>query len=295
MAMIRLTRWALRQTKPVLIAIGLIGALLIGALDLLTGYEISFGVFYLAPIFLVSWGVGRKAALPLSVFSAILWLVADIGSGHAYSNPAFPYWNAAVRLGFFAVVADLAGRLKETHQKESLLARLDFLTGLPNRRAFLEIAERESRRTRRHRYSVTVAYLDLDNFKFVNDRFGHNVGDQLLQVVARTIREHMRETDVAARLGGDEFAVLLPETNLDGAKKYLEKLRSCLLQSMQERAWPVTFSIGSITFSRFVSVDEMIKRADSLMYAVKHNSKDAINYELTQGKSFTQGNQEIQP
>ncbi|MBI3894496.1 MAG: GGDEF domain-containing protein [Acidobacteria bacterium] len=157
------------------------------------------------------------------------------------------------------------------------------MTGLPNRRAFFEIAERESRRTRRHRYSVTVAYIDLDNFKSVNDSYGHIVGDELLKVVARTLRENMRETDLAARLGGDEFAVLLPDTNLDGAKKCLESLRSRLLKTMSEHKWPVTFSIGSITFSRFVSVDEMVRRADSLMYAVKHKTKDAISYELTQG------------
>ena len=291
--MTRFVQWLLSQSKTLLTAFGFVIALFVAGLDYLTGYEVSFGVFYLIPIFLVSWGVGRRAAIFLSILSAILWFIADVGSGHPYSNPAYPYWNAAVRLGFFLAVAYLAWHLQEAQEGETILARIDPLTGIPNRRAFLEIAERESRRTRRYKYSVTVAYIDLDNFKAVNDRHGHSVGDELLKVVAQTLRESVRETDLAARLGGDEFAILLPETTLDGAKKFLENLRSRLGRTMRENKWPVTFSIGSITFARFVTVEEMVRRADSLMYAVKQKSKDAINYELTQGDFFTQGNQGI--
>lgn len=273
--------WLLRQSKISLSGFGLGIAFLVAAADYLTGYEVSFGVFYLIPIFLVSWGVGRAGAIFLSIASAVLWLLADVGSGHPYSNPAFAYWNAGVRFGFFLAVASLAWHLREAQEKEKNLARLDPLTGIPNRRAFLEVAERESRRTRRHKYSITMAYIDLDNFKSVNDLQGHSAGDRLLKAVARTLEENTRDTDSIARLGGDEFAVLLPQTTLEGAKVIIEKLRSCLLAAMREQGWPVTFSIGAITFARHVSVEEMIRRADSLMYSVKQKSKDDIRWELT--------------
>ncbi|MBI4464384.1 MAG: diguanylate cyclase [Acidobacteria bacterium] len=282
MPLIPITRWLLRQSKTFVTAVGFALALLVGAVDYLTGFELSVGVFYLAPVFLVSWGVGKNAAILLSVISAVLWLLADVGGGHTYSNPAFPFWNAGVRLGFFLSVAYLAWYLKEAQDVEKTLARIDPLTGIPNRRAFLEIADRESRRTRRHKYSVTVAYIDLDNFKGVNDVYGHMTGDNLLKVVARILQESVRDTDCIARLGGDEFAVLLPQTHLEGAKTLLEKLRSRLRGAMHEQGWPVTFSIGAITFSRPAAAEEMIQRADALMYSVKQKKKDNISWELTQ-------------
>jgi diguanylate cyclase (GGDEF)-like protein len=133
--------------------------------------------------------------------------------------------------------------------------------------------------------------MDLDQFKAVNDSLGHAVGDRLLCVVAEALKAHSRAADTVARMGGDEFAVLLPETNLEGAKAFLEGLRARLLQAMRANRWPVTFSIGSVTFSRAVPAEEMIRRADVLMYAVKQRKKDAINFDLTQGETFTQATQ----
>lgn len=285
----RAVQWLLTRSKTFLTAFGVFVVLLIAVGDYSTGYEMSVGVFYLLPVFLVSWGVGKKTGTLMSIFSAFLWFLADVGTGHPYSSPALPYWNASVRLGFFQVVAYLAWHLREAQEGEKQTARRDPLTGVSNRRAFLEIAERESRSTRRHECPLTMVYLDLDNFKAVNDLQGHSVGDELLQVVARALQEGVRDTDSVARLGGDEFAILLPRTGLAESKAMLERLRTRLLEAMRKNDWPVTFSIGSLTFSRPVSVDEMIKRADALMYTVKRKSKDAIHCELTQGKFFTQG------
>ena len=210
-----------------------------------------------------------------------------------YSSPAIAYWNATVRLGYFLSVAFLATLLREERDMHKLEARVDTLTGLPNRRAFLEAAEAESRRSRRRKYALTLAYIDLDNFKAVNDQQGHGAGDDLLRVVGESLKASARESDAVARLGGDEFAILLPETDIDGAKIFLDNLRARLLKSMQTNRWPVTFSIGSITFSRSVSVQEMIRRADELMYEVKQGSKNAIHFDLTQGECFTQGTQSL--
>ena len=281
------------HSRASLVGIALVTVAVIGSIDFLTGYEISVGVFYLFPIFIVAWGVGKWPAIGMAFFSGLLWHVADIGSGHVYSAPAIAYWNAAVRMGYFFSVAYLAGRLRQEQEIHRQAARVDVLTGLANRRAFLEAAGNESRRSLRHNYTLTLAYIDLDNFKSVNDKLGHGAGDELLRVVGQMLRTSSRATDTVARLGGDEFAVLLPETDLDGAKLFLEKLRGRLLKAMSSNHWPVTFSIGSITFSRSVSVEEMIQRADELMYEVKQGKKDAIQFDLTRGEFFTQGTQSL--
>lgn len=284
-------RWLFQRSKTTLTALSLLAVALLVGVDYLTGYEMSIGVFYLFPISVMAWGVGRQAGVVFAVLCAVLWHVADVGSGHVYSSPALPYWNAAVRLGYFLSVAYLAGRLREEREVQERLARTDALTNLYNRRAFLEFADRECRRTRRAGTSLTMAYIDLDHFKIVNDQYGHGVGDELLRVVGQALQSHSRASDTVARLGGDEFAVLLPDTDLQGAKVFLEGMRGRLLKSMRARRWPVTFSIGSITFSRPVEPEEMIRRADALMYEVKQGSRNAINYELTHGESFTQATQ----
>ena len=129
---------------------------------------------------------------------------------------------------------------------------------------------------------MTLLYIDLDNFKQVNDAFGHETGDELLIEVAATIRTNVRSTDTVARLGGDEFALLLPETDQEAALVVTNKLREALLVSMQRREWPVTFSIGLVSFATPPeSVEEMLKQADAVMYSVKLKGKNSIAAQAT--------------
>jgi diguanylate cyclase (GGDEF)-like protein len=111
--------------------------------------------------------------------------------------------------GMFLVVVVVLSSLRGAWEREKIHARTDSLTGVSNARAFFEVAAVELARARRYQRPFTIAYLDLDNFKQVNDRFGHEVGDDLLQIVARTLREGSRASDFVARMGGDEFVVLL--------------------------------------------------------------------------------------
>jgi diguanylate cyclase (GGDEF)-like protein len=132
-------------------------------------------------------------------------------------------------------------------------------------------------RAKRYDRPFTLAYIDLDNFKQINDKFGHSVGDEVLKLVAATIQSNLRQTDIIARLGGDEFAIFLPESNTESAKNSINKIRSLLLKSMEENKWEVTFSIGVITFHEFsYTLDEVIQKADNLMYSVKINGKNNI-------------------
>jgi len=126
-----------------------------------------------------------------------------------------------------------------------------------------------------------MTYMDIDNFKGVNDRFGHQTGNNLLRLVAHRIKANVREVDTVARLGGDEFAILLTETGSESAQAVFRKLQKDLLEAMQENKWPVTFSMGAVTFMRPpIDVEEMIKKADELMYMAKKSGKNTIKHEV---------------
>ncbi len=162
-------------------------------------------------------------------------------------------------------------------EQEKRLSRIDPLTGLANRRAFYEGAEVERQRAVRYGRNLSMAYIDLDNFKQVNDKFGHEAGDQLLVTVADILRSDLRPSDLAARLGGDEFAVLVPEADKLGAHRATSKLHVLLTQAMQDNDWPVTFSMGVVTFNSIPeTVEKMVHKADELMYTVKHGGKNRI-------------------
>jgi diguanylate cyclase (GGDEF)-like protein len=160
------------------------------------------------------------------------------------------------------------------------MARTDYLTRVANSRYFAEIASHEIKRAGRYLHPFTVAYLDIDDFKSVNDRWGHSTGDQLLALVADTIRGNIRATDSIARLGGDEFVFLLPETGYDAASVVIQKVHQSLQAVMGGKGWPVTFSIGVVTFRTPPdSVDGMIRAADAFMYSVKHSGKNRIQHQ----------------
>jgi diguanylate cyclase (GGDEF)-like protein/PAS domain S-box-containing protein len=168
-------------------------------------------------------------------------------------------------------------KLQAALENEKRVSRLDFLTKIPNRRTFYEVVEIEAKRARRYQRPLTLAYVDLDNFKQVNDMFGHSVGDDLLRLVGSEIQDNIRGTDTVARLGGDEFAILLPETDSEGASKVMTKVQSRLEQAVRRQNWAVSFSVGVVTFTTALdSVEAMINRADELMYEVKRGGKSAI-------------------
>jgi diguanylate cyclase (GGDEF)-like protein len=180
-------------------------------------------------------------------------------------------------LAYRAVVKDIGERKRvEATLKE--LTRLDTLTGLANRRGFYEALENEWARKVRYQHPLTLAYVDLDNFKQVNDLHGHSMGDKLLTRVATTIRENLRKTDTVARMGGDEFAVLLPETGAAEAESVLRKMQQVLQEKIASEGWKVTLSIGGVTHvAAQNSADEMVRQADELMYAVKAGGKNSLS------------------
>jgi diguanylate cyclase (GGDEF)-like protein len=263
---------------------GLLLVISIGFIDYITGYELSFSLFYLAPILLITWFGGRRLGLMVSALSAIAWFNADFLSGNRYSNSSIYLWNTLIRLGFFVVVTWLLSALQRAYKINQELARTDYVTGAVSVRYFYELARIEVDRFRRYKHPFSMVYIDLDDFKAINDRLGHITGDKLLRVITENIHRQIRPTDILARLGGDEFALLLPETGDEDVKQFISRMHSNLTHEMLRKGWMVTFSIGVVTYNQIPkTVDEMVKLADSAMYSVKANKKNGVRYRVYDG------------
>ncbi|MGQ0813643.1 MAG: GGDEF domain-containing protein [Gemmatimonadota bacterium] len=275
---------ALPATAQYAISFALI--LLVFVCDVFTGSELAFSIFYLLPIALLAWHRGLPAGIIGVLASGLAWLIADVVTQHVYSNQAIQYWNALVRAGFFLIVAYILTVLRRAVNDQQRLARTDSLTGVANSRWFLEIAAAEVARQRRYARPLSIAFLDCDDFKQVNDRFGHTAGDGLLKRIAACVQDALREVDVVARLGGDEFALLLPETDACAANIVCAKVRDALTTAVA--AYDVTFSIGLVTYLvPPVDVEAMIHAADQAMYDAKKTGKNASRHRIV-GERLTQ-------
>jgi diguanylate cyclase (GGDEF)-like protein len=266
------------------LAVGLVAFVAIG--DDLTGAEVAFTLLYLGPIGFATWFVGLAPGVLLSVVSAFASFLVDLSTRRTPLPHGVLAWNLAVQLGVFLALVILLAALKARLEGEQQLARTDPLTQVANRRAFLELAGVEIERARRTGRPITVAYLDCDDFKVINDRFGHAQGDTLLAAVANTLRRGTRAIDQVARLGGDEFGLLLVDTDAGSAAQLVERLRTALQTTMADHGWIVTFSIGACTFlTPPASVDEMMVHADALMYDAKRSGKDAARLEVVDSRT----------
>jgi diguanylate cyclase (GGDEF)-like protein len=270
-----------KQSGTVLFLTSIFLVVLIGSIDYMTGSDISSAVFYLLPVSLSTWFISRSAGMTVSLVSATAWLAADIMTRTSHLHPAVHFWNLSASFVFFCFIAYALSALKVSLLHEKELARVDSLSGLINRRYFFELAGMEINRFRRFGHPFTVAYIDIDDFKAVNDMYGHNEGDAVLRSVAAALKGCTREADIVARLGGDEFAVIFPETKYELARIMLPRLQRDLLEGMQKEGRTVTFSIGAVTFMRPPdSVEEMVDVVDKTMYSVKYQGKNMTRHEV---------------
>ena len=266
---------------------GFLLIVVIGLLDFMTGYEYAFSVFYVLPISLVTWYSTRNLGFVSCFASAIVWFLADISAGHTYSLGFIPYWNTLIRLSFFIIITYLLIALKGALQREKDLSFTDHLTNAANSRKFYEIVRTEINRLERSQRPFTVAYLDVDNFKTINDTFGHPEGDSVLRVIVSSLKSKIRNTDLVARLGGDEFALFFPDTDKDAANAIFPKIHDALADEMARNNWMITFSIGVVTCNTSPrTVDELIKTADELMYSVKYDGKNMVRYSVYGAESL---------
>jgi len=264
-------------TRPVALLLAVLATAFLGVTDYVTGYELDLSLVYLVPITIVTLVATRMEGVIISVLSAAAWMWVDLAAGHAYTTWLIPFWNAVVRCIYFVVHTVLLTRLTNALRRQQEIAGRDVLTGALNWRRFGENAKVELERARRSRRPLTVAYIDLDNFKKVNDTQGHESGDDLLKILTDGIQGVVRTTDMLGRAGGDEFALLLPETGYGEAHVVLERVRAGVVDDLARGGWPVTLSVGAITFTSVPSsFESMVKRADDLMYSVKKSGKNAL-------------------
>ncbi len=273
---VRRSAWR-RIGKPGVAALAVLGIALVGAFDWATGTDVRVFPLYFLPLALAARRLGVAGAVWMSLLATAIWLLALHGAGREYPHPGIWLINTLTQGSAFLVVSLLVAQLELRLRREHALSRTDALTGLLNSRAFHEQGERMLDDAGRRQRPATLAYIDLDHFKRVNDRDGHDAGDRLLAEIGGLLATSLGPHGLVARIGGDEFAALLPDVDETAARELLERARGELLDSTAVRASGVSASVGGITVvPASPRLDDLIRQADALMYAVKAEGKNAV-------------------
>jgi diguanylate cyclase (GGDEF)-like protein len=172
-------------------------------------------------------------------------------------------------------------KLKNLQQELEIQAHIDYLTGIPNRRYFMEIAEHELARAQRYNLAFAVIMLDIDHFKHINDQFGHNAGDQVLQFLAKLMQKSLREVDSIGRIGGEEFAIILPQTDKERALELAERLHTTIAQTKiplnDKTTVRITISMGvTVLNDQAITFETLLNQADKGLYQAKSAGRDRI-------------------
>jgi diguanylate cyclase (GGDEF)-like protein len=253
----RIPLWVIGPATVVALAV-------IGATDRRFDISVRLTALYLVPVVAAAWYGSRTLGVAVAVLAALLQLLIDLqATRFAWT---LPLWNLAADLVVYVGVAVLLNSLRTRLDEADRDARTDPLTGLPNARAFRDAAEAELSRSRRYGHPFSVALIDLDDFKHVNDTYGHGVGDEVLRAVARHLQRSVRRTDIVARLGGDEFALLLPETDHEAVVVATGHLGP----DTRLGGHHIGYSIGSVSYaSEPPPLDQVLAEADRAMYHQK--------------------------
>ena len=229
---------------------------------------------------------GKWAVFPLKASECTLGVVVvDIMDQDIHDSVAIMVNQAAMVIQNLMILDESKKTnelLQEANAQLANLSIIDFLTGLYNHRYFQDRLEAEFNRAHRHQHALSLLLLDLDRFKEINDQYGHAVGDKVLKEACRRLRYHLRVSDIAARYGGDEFAIILPETDLEGARNVAEKMQSGICRepvAAGDLIIPLSLSIGGAAFPAdgIVSREELFHAADQAMYRVKQRGRGSID------------------
>jgi diguanylate cyclase (GGDEF)-like protein len=198
-------------------------------------------------------------------------------------DPEDDFWDGLSNRTFSVVMVVLTAvslhRLATSERQLMLRALTDPLTGVFNRRTFLEMSGKEELRARRRGSPTSVLMMDIDHFKRVNDTYGHPVGDLVIKTLAETATKVLRPTDILARYGGEEFVVTLPETETAAAKLVAERLRVALEKMVvpaDGREVRFTISVGVATFMKGVALATAMEHADQALYRAKQNGRNRV-------------------
>jgi diguanylate cyclase (GGDEF)-like protein len=257
----------------------------LGVVQFFIGETVNIAPFYIFPPLFSSWYGSRTTGVLSAFFSTLVFVVIETAFNRV--PPAFCelLLFSAPYLAAYMLLAILIINFRDVHRMEVHAADTDNLTGVHSARSFYAELANELLRSKRYDHVFSLAYIDVDNFKNINDALGHAAGDRLLKEVADCLVSSLRATDVIARLGGDEYACLLPETNQEEVKLAFLKTVDLLNKRMAKNKWDVSFSIGVVTFENIPEdIKEAIDLADTLMYSVKNDNKDSVAYQVYQTK-----------
>jgi diguanylate cyclase (GGDEF)-like protein/PAS domain S-box-containing protein len=211
-------------------------------------------------------------------------LLGKDGQWFWHTTSAVPFRDETGKVvGFYGISSDVSERRKFLEDLEKK-ATTDELTGVNNRRYFIELATAEVKRALRFAHPISFALIDIDHFKRINDTWGHAAGDHALMHFARVVRENTREIDILCRFGGDEFVLLLPETDSAAACTILDRLRVILADTpfkFDDVTIPVSVSVG-VAFCNGAensddSLDAILGRADKALYQAKESGRDRVS------------------
>lgn len=253
---------------PLLLVIAAVMEVGIGLLDIITGPYLSMRLFYLVPIVIVAWSIGRFGGWIFAAFSALIDTAVRLVQEphHVLITLGQGLLGAVILVAVATFVSESAVLLL----LERGNARRDFLTGLLNRRAFNESAEMEFARVRRDRAPLSLILMDIDDFKQINDRMGHEAGDGELCALAAAVTSAVRSSDVVARFGGDEFVVLCPFATEHVAVDVVRRIRA----QFREMSIGLSVSFGVVSSpADSCEVDTLLRAADGLMYEAKRHGK----------------------
>ena len=249
---------------------------LIGYVDFETGPSFRIFPLYFIPISLAAWSARRPGAAVYALLASVIWGWSN-WAWHA--SEAHFAANMFTQSLSFGSIAALTASMRRNFDLAVHTSRVDALTGLANTRGFYDRTESALQLSARRNAPLSLVYLDLDDFKQVNDQHGHHEGDQVLRAVAESIRTSIRGTDIAARLGGDEFALVLVDADRAAAEEVITRLRASFLAAMDEHRWPVRISVGALVVSQVpdgVRLVRLMREVDALMYEAKDRGKDTV-------------------
>lgn len=268
--------------RPLLLwPLGILAVSVIAAIDFFSGTELRIYPLYFGPVALLAWHGGLRGVAVASALSVFGWVASNVFAGMEFSSNAIWVANALLHGGAFLLVGYLIARLRTSVERQRQLSRTDSLTRLHNSRAFYDEAPPLLALCARRGRPVTLAYLDLDNFKSVNDELGHRAGDEILRRVSDRLRESLRPSDLCVRLGGDEFAILFPELDTEAATVTLERVRSGVAAAAHSPNRAVSVSIGAVTFtSGPFDLEAMVHQADEMMYIAKGLGRNRVKHDV---------------
>jgi diguanylate cyclase (GGDEF)-like protein len=238
----------------------------------------SLDVFYCLPIIqaarlgaihAVRYSDKQTPAI-VGTLAAVVWTGGEVVAVY----PDYPLSAFALNAFARSVTLTVLGRVVAKLWKEREFSRKDVLTDLANRLEFIERFEIEQARSTRSGKPYSLLFMDINQFKLLNDEQGHHAGDEALKELSAILRENSRKGDVVSRFGGDEFALLFPETDATAGEALGKRILSATEHEFEKRGWPISLSLGLVTGSGDgKQIDDLLREADGKMYAMKKEQR----------------------